>query len=86
MTWREISTYEGRSRAVLVATSTGIVGEAQFCGEDGWWWANSHGEYWADAINVFHGQVTHWQPLPAPPVAHKDCRFEPTARITQKEG
>lgn len=47
--------------AVLVVCEE-FVGEAQLTDDDGWWWANTHGEYHADRI-----YPTDWMPLPFPP-------------------
>ena len=67
--WKPIATYNQEIGSVIVATSTGHVGEATCEGDPygSWWWANSYGEYWAEPIHVRQGQVTYWQPLPEPP-------------------
>jgi len=75
--WRDISSAPRDGTPILVAVTDpvhpSVVGEAWWQGEGGeadWWWANtSPGDYYADPIrDRQHGQVTHWQPLPLPPL------------------
>ena len=49
---------------VILCTVGGGVGEAELH-PDGWWWANSHGEYWADSMPV--SDFLHWMHLPDAP-------------------
>lgn len=77
--WKPIESAPMDGTSLIIATSMDLVGEASYCGSDGWWWANSHGEYWADAVEVHHGQVTHWMPLPAPPTGDERGEHTPKA-------
>lgn len=72
MTWQPIETAPKDGTSVLIAVgATGedkCVGEASVDTDSGrWWWANSHGEYWAEEIDIRWGWPTHWMPLPEPP-------------------
>lgn len=62
---------EGVGSVIVYAVrwGMGIVGEA-YLKEDGeWWWENtSDGDYHAESLAASGFQVTHWMPLPAPPV------------------
>lgn len=74
--WQPIGSCEatGKGNSVLVAVThaerESVVGEA-WRDEDGeWWWANTdYGDYYADPISqINYGRVSHWRPLPDPPV------------------
>ncbi len=65
--WQSIETAPKDDRSVLVATDQGICGMASFFENGGWWWDKTYGEYYADPIEEFDGNITHWMPLPTPP-------------------
>ena len=67
MEWQPIETAPKDGTSCLVVAGDGNVGEASWCGPDGWWWINTHLEHWADSIDFRHGEPTHWMPLPDPP-------------------
>jgi len=76
--WMPIETAPKDGTAILVAgtnrNGAPMLGEAYWHvnpdGRDdvGFWWANTDpGDYYACQID--EGALTHWQPLPKPPVA-----------------
>jgi hypothetical protein len=65
--WRDIGSAPKDETGVLVCTDSGVVGEAKFHEDaDRWYWMGfDPTDYCDGSIDI----VTHWMPLPAPPVA-----------------
>ena len=64
--WQPIETAPKDGTFILVATASGIVGEAWRYADDGrHYWAQEHP---SDYANNGPLTATHWMPLPAPPV------------------
>lgn len=62
--WQPIATAPEDGTSVIVSNGTS-VGEAKYHEDAGWYWAGSDPtDYWDGAAY----QITHWQPLPAPPI------------------
>ena len=64
--WQPIETAPKDRRPILVATASGDVGEAWWYEDDGYYyWAQEHPTDYANSGPLI---VTHWMPLPTPPV------------------